>query len=332
MKILKINQSKTRKSRVRSPTRDDPTRTQDIRDRWSREVDARYGRLAKEIVEYAKAEFDPLTKKKIIRNLATYEYTYDQSKAVEFMAWLQTRIDEIILEGGPSDSWQNKYLTEAYARGLQFAENTVGANITAELLSTAPLTDLQATESLTGLAAGAALSPSVERALGLVIHREAVQLLYARDFAALKGITEAMSAQIARVLADGMDEGVGKRELVARILDRVDKVGVSRSKLLAQTETVRAHQLANINQGEWIKQTTGAEVQYLWITSMDSRVRHSHAERNRKVYKSRATIAPLIGEPNCRCAVQLFFPATDNKERQEGRSRTREKGLKLIDD
>jgi SPP1 gp7 family putative phage head morphogenesis protein len=79
------------------------------------------------------------------------------------------------------------------------------------------------------------------------MHADALALLFARNFTDLKGITDEMSAQIARVLTKGLSSGVGPREVAKMIAGRVDKIGIVRGELLARTEIIRAHAEATLN-------------------------------------------------------------------------------------
>jgi len=318
-------------NKKRSPIAEDPTRTATIRKNWVADAKRRHKELAQRAVDFTLAELQPISRQ-AVQNKARFEYTYDQNRINAFLVWLQIQVDDLLLTGGADNSWQNAYLEEAYLRGIKSAQAKTNQEIRLGELPAEGTPTIEGDLVITGgLSTAAGLSASAEAIIALAIHQEALNVLFTRDFAALKGVTETMSQQIAKVLADGMLEGVGIKELARRIADRVEKIGFARAKLIARTETIRAHQLGVINQGLQLEQQTGVKVRYLWITSADTRVRHTHATRNRKVYTKKAVI-PLLGEPNCRCALRLFFPVTDTPERQKARTKIRKEGLTLIDE
>ena len=85
---------------------------------------------------------------------------------------------------------------------------------------------------------------------------------------------------------------------------RVDKIGISRSRLIARTEIINAHKLGKIMEGQALQELLGEEIVYRWKTSGDTVVRPEHVGRNLKYY-SFTRVLQLIGEPNCRCAVTV---------------------------
>jgi len=77
--------------------------------------------------------------------------------------------------------------------------------------------------------------------------RRNVGLIYTRTFSDLNGITQAMDQQISRILAQGIGEGRGPMDIARELNERVDKIGISRARMLARTEIVSAHAEASIN-------------------------------------------------------------------------------------
>lgn len=68
-----------------------------------------------------------------------------------------------------------------------------------------------------------------------------VKTLAGRVLTDLKGVTEAMEAQMKRELLDGLTQGLSPREVARNLNNRVDKIGKVRAKAIANTETIRAH-------------------------------------------------------------------------------------------
>lgn len=268
--------------RAKNLLRDDPTHTVTLRNRAVGETTRRYGeikRLITESVVKNKVFVEnarPLTKDDFI-------FLRQPEKLERFDVWLKSVVDELILSGDVAVNsinlnWMLEYFKESYSRGVKKANNEMARVIGRNQIP---------------------IRPDV---FAVPFHVEKVQLLFARDFAQLKGITEAMSQQMNRVLAQGLLTGESPRTIARLLNDRVDKIGRTRSILLARTEIVNAHNLGKIMEGKALSDILGEEVVYLWQDSNDGKVRPEHVFRDGKYY-SFARILTLIGEPNCRCAV-----------------------------
>ena len=131
-------------------------------------------------------------------------------------------------------------------------------------------------------------------------------------FTELEGITASMDAQIADVLATGIVEGVGPEEMARRINNRVDKIGLTRSRMIARTEVVQTFNQAAAFEYQRASAVIGEEILIQWLTAEDERVRSSHRERNMVVY-TQEEYSDLIGEPNCRCAGLPFIESIDGE-------------------
>ena len=91
---------------------------------------------------------------------------------------------------------------------------------------------------------------AVGAVLGGAVHADALGMMYTRNFTELKGITEAMDQQISRVLADGLSQGKNPRAIASDLAGRngrVQKIGLTRARALARTETARAFDEATLN-------------------------------------------------------------------------------------
>lgn len=261
---------------------EDPTRTATLRKRAVGEINRRYGRIKKLISE-------SIVKNKIFVENANalqqsdFVFLRSPQKLERFDVWLEGTINEIILSGDTSLTsqhlnWLLEYFQSSYERGAKQANNELarvfGRNQVPVRVSVATIP----------------------------FHVEKLQLIFSRDFAQLKGITEAMSQQINYELSRAILEGQNPRKVASTLNDRVDKIGITRSRLLARTEIINTHNLGKINEGQYLSELLGEEVVYHWITSGDIKVRPTHMARNDKYY-SYDKVQTLIGEPNCRCAV-----------------------------
>jgi len=137
-------------------------------------------------------------------------------------------------------------------------------------------------------------------------HADRAALIYTRAFNGMKGVTEAMKAQMAHVLATGMAEGRHPWQIARRLADRVDKIGITRARLIARTETARAHRQATLNEFEALEGIVGEEIFGQWWTALDERVRPRHREWHGKVY-TREVLATMVGEPNCLLGTAVVY-------------------------
>ena len=167
------------------------------------------------------------------------------------------------------------------------------------------------------------LSLSLGEIFNHPFHVDAVALLYTRSFNELKGITNEMDKQISRILAEGLANGENPRKIAYDIVGRVDKIGISRARVLARTEIIRAHHEANINEYE-LAEVSGLEVYAELLTAGDSRVceRCFALEKRSKTtpytIKEKRGVIPV--HPNCRCVAVPF-----TKEFRELKNRRKSK-------
>lgn len=162
-------------------------------------------------------------------------FDFPAADAVEtFDEWLRVAQESHVLEVARSasgevvtqDRWEQVFVRRGYVKGLFDADakmNRAGIDV--------PDADPAAV-------------------VNLPVHSDALRLLHQRAFGDLAGITEASAQTIRRELAQGFAEGVGPRTMASRINDRVDAVGIHRSRVLARTEVIRAHAEATLNRFE----------------------------------------------------------------------------------
>jgi len=112
-----------------------------------------------------------------------------------------------------------------------------------------------------------------------------------------------MQAQMSRRLTQGILAEDSKAKVIKSVNNRVDKIGLTRSRIISQTQTVSTYNTAVIENTKASISQTGEDGKLLWITQGDERVRTTHALRNEKLYTPKAAFN-LINEPNCRCELQ----------------------------
>ena len=261
---------------------DDPTRTLTLRNKAVSEINRRFKQLNRLIVESVKENKVFVDNAQALRK-EEFIFLRDADKLKKFDAWLQGVIAEIILSGSvqKDDSninWLLAYIDTAYRKGIKKSTSVMQQRL------------------------GKNVIPDLPNLVNLPPHARAMELIFTRDFDQLKGITEAMSQQISYVISEGILQGENPNDMAKRITDRVEKIGITRAKLLARTEVINAFNLARINNVDAYSDFLGEEVVFRWISGVDARVRQTHRERNNKFY-SKEKVTPLIGEPNCRCTI-----------------------------
>lgn len=151
---------------------------------------------------------------------------------------------------------------------------------------------------------------------GNVFHVDRLGLIYTRVFEDLKGITNAMDAQISRVLAQGLADGDGPRLLARKLVATINgtnmgDLGITdtlgrfipakrRAEMLARTEVIRAHHLASIQEYRNFG-VLDIKVMGEWRTAGDDRVCEKCASLEKRIF-TLDEIEPMIPlHPNCRC-------------------------------
>jgi SPP1 gp7 family putative phage head morphogenesis protein len=292
------------KSRVK---RKDPTATKTLRSKFSSDATRRFGELKGDIIK-AIVEQDALGLAAPDASLVglaavgpgerAFAFRQDSEKVADFSEWLAGRVDERILETttGPisgTSNWSDKYITGAYRKGL--TDSYINAGKIGAL-------DDTVFEGLTS-------QEFARQAFNSPMHADRVALLQTRAFTDLKGITRAMDSQISRTMAEGIANGLNPRQMARQLTDRVDKIGITRAKTLAQTETIRAHADASLNSYEQMG-LEGVSVFAEWDTAGDDRVCPLCIPLEGVIMPIKEARGLIPRHPNCRCA---WLPADEDK-------------------
>lgn len=156
-----------------------------------------------------------------------WQFNSNPDKIEAFRNWLQSQLAYVSGERPTDNDWWNEYILQGYAKGAGRAYQDVK------------------NAGQWNKEQGAFYSGTKEEFLrssfAQPAQREKVKLLTSRVFTDLKGITDTMSQQLVRTLADGLVTGMGPRQLAKELSDRVDKIGITRANAMARTEIIRAH-------------------------------------------------------------------------------------------
>jgi hypothetical protein len=191
-----------------------------------------------------------------------FQFASTDAKINGFMDWLKAQEETGILQiikkrtvGGDviNTPWPDVYIKSAYQRGLRNAD---------KWLKNAGLPG-SVTYQLPGGRRNALVQP---------IHASRVGLIYSRTYEDLRSVTDVMNAQVRRKITEGLTTGLAKsvaegknprmiaRELVKDVNNRVDKIGIVRSRMIARTEVLNAHNEAILLEYQQAEKIMGVPV------------------------------------------------------------------------
>ena len=275
----------------------DPTRTLSLRRSFEADVKRRFNKLKRAIIQAVAMDdiFGLKSRSPVTLNQdlgpRQFEFMRSDAKVKAFMDWLKEMERKHILTTTTGfgvvgeQLWTNTYIQSSYQRGMSRARQELkrmGYDV----------------PEAQGFIPGG--QDPVVAAFNAPFHADRVALAYTRTFSELQGITAVMDQQISRVLAQGLAEGISPYQIARNIVDRVDKIGVTRARMLARTEVVSAHHQATINEYEqW--GVKGVHVMAEWLTAGFGvcPVCLSLAAKSPYTLQEIRGLIPV--HPNCRC-------------------------------
>ncbi len=298
----------------------DPTHTTTERNRFVGEMNRRW-RTVRGLIRRAIVDQDclalaaPAPHPRLATHAAglpghrAFDFHRSADKVEAFNAWLQEMIDANILEQvtlpGFSASgiepqrhtwWGNVYIQSAYQKGISAARRDM-------------------------LATGYPLPPdptsrqALQAAFNQPFHVDRAGLVYVRAYEELRGVTTTTATQLSRVLAQGMAEGRGPADIARRMNKAISGIGGTlaltdtlgrfipaerRAVLIARTEVIRAHHLANIQELRALG-AVGVSVQAELRTAGDDRVCEECASLHGQRYTLDEIENMIPVHPQCRC-------------------------------
>lgn len=273
----------------------DPTRTTTLRNKFVAEVNRRYTWLQKEVKNKVVTEdFFGLS---LVTNVVDFSNRGISEKVITFNAWLQSMIGEGIMQNQNSAgrlingslAWQNKYIRDAYMRGVTSADIKI--------------TNIGMTPANDPFASNMHFLSREPKPLAGSSHEAQVNLLYSRSEDDLISINHEMSKQSSRLLAEGLAKGLTAIELANLINDRIEKIGKVRARHLARTEVVRAHHIATIERYRDIG-INEVEADVEFVTAGDEKVCPECSSLSGKVFKLDDILFLIPVHPNCRCSTR----------------------------
>jgi len=232
----------------------DPTNTEDLRERFLREIRRRFRRLRGRIREAAGYEDDVfhLAQDARLADADDVErFPTDGGKTRAFIAWLREKLDDDVLEPATrrevrdGEHWSATYIRAAYVKGWE-----------------------QARERLQN--AGVA-TEAVDDVFRLGVPTEQLRRLYTRTYENLESVTSAAAPAVRETLTEGLAEGVNPKEMARRLTETVRGLQRTRAEVLARTEVINSYAEATLDRYDRVG-VDGVTVSGEFATADDDRV------------------------------------------------------------
>jgi len=269
----------------------DPSRTKTERQRFMREVQRRFRWLVGQVVQWLVTDDElGLEEQKPFRlqNKRQYAFLSDPAKLKQFQAWLKQQMDAGVLSvsgGFPGKPWTADYIESAWRKGMLRAYTDVRKEKLTETPEWYRGTKEQWLRS-------AFAQPEM---------MSKVELLATRAFEGMKGVTEQMSTQMSRILADGLANGYNPKKVAKLMTDSIGKLTRTRALVIARTEIIHAHAEGMLDgYGMLGVEMVGAEVE--WSTSGDSLVCEQCSSLEGKTFTIEEARGKIPLHPSCRCS------------------------------
>lgn len=206
-------------------------------------------------------------------------------KVAAFSEWMyQAERDGVLqvqsgtpMQAAAQQSWQNTYIESAYKTGVKNASEAMQETNAA-----------MSGEAVTG-------------AFNTPMHADRVGIIYTQAYRDLEGVTDAMDAAISRALAQGLTDGSSPEQIARAMAKQIDGIGLTRARLIAQTETIRAHAEGALNEYAQAG-IDGVVVLAEFTTAGDDQVCPECDALGGEVYTIERARGVIPVHPRCRCA------------------------------
>jgi hypothetical protein len=287
----------------------DPTGTFKIRRRFDREVTERYDKLRK-LVSRTLLGLDVLGAKGASESSISFARLYgDHNPYHAFMAWLRDATAQTVL--GPTNArWSDVYVLASYAHGARKATMKCRAAKTRGVWTR--IKDADSTDP---------------------IHATSLATGYSRTFDSFKNVTDVMLAQVSRIIAEAAMRQWDPEKVNRAVLDRVARIGMTRSRVVVAYETVMSYYAASLNVyseagvhnlriiPEYVpnpqrKVRDATRVYYVpkgrwpkaeWVTQKDDLVCPQCEALDGQIFTIYTASRMLPVHPNCRCDYEPIF-------------------------
>jgi len=273
-----------------NPLKRDPSKTTMIRKRFIADMNRRFKKISKAIQQLVvDDDVFGLIESKLLtfQEKQAFRFLSDANKVKEYRKWLQQQIDANVLtiDAISGKPWTSTYVESTYRKAMLKSYSEVHKEALAE----------SSDFYLGGKA------QFIREAFSSPIVLSKVELLYTRAFDELKGVTDAMSQQMSRILADGLVQGKGPLAIARDLRKNVTNITKRRARTIARTEIIRVHAEGQLDAYERL----GVEEVNLlaeWLTAGDERVcPECDSMASSGPYKIEEARGLIPAHPNCRC-------------------------------
>ena len=222
-------------------------------------------------------------------NAAQYAFHADPDKLRAFHDWLKGQLRSVLVGKTEEELWR-RYVEAGWRKGAGRAFDDV--NGARKALSAGDQRKLDFYDG--------SRAEFLRSSFGAPESVEKVKLLAARSFDDLEGVTDEMSVRMSRALTDGLVQGQGPAE-VARALNDVADLGLSRAMTVARTELIAAHAEGQLTALEQLGvEEVGAAVEF--SDAGDDAVCPKCQALEGVVLKLAEAHGVIPVHPGCRCA------------------------------
>ncbi len=222
-------------------------------------------------------------------NARQYQFQTDSNKLRAFNDWLELQLNRRLLQAYQNNEpWIFPFVEEAYKKGFERAYDEVNR---LSLVSRKP-------EAI------AARRSFLSLGLGSSATSDKLKILATRSFEGMKNLSQAMKADLNRILVDGMANKLPPSEIAKEIRESID-ISQARAERIVRTETTYVHaegqldSFAKLNIDEVV-------VEAEWITAAGVCPACS-AMSKKGPYRIREAHGLIPYHPNCRCAWMPVF-------------------------
>jgi len=287
----------------------DPTRTTSLRLRFMRQINKRFDALKRDIrISIVDRDCFGIQPEELILVMAAtparaFEFQRTEVKIAGFMAWLEEQERLGILEmayrhgivGLAETPWTDVYIDTAYRQGIRRGGQELRRAGYA-------VPDWEAVPG------------GIGSVMAQPIHAERIAVIYSRTYEDLKSVTQFTNAQVRRQIADGLTSGLARglaegknpkviaRELYKDVVNRVDKIGKVRARMIARTEIIRAHHVASIQEYRRAE-AEGIIIMVEWLTGGNPCAICAEMGAGGP-YKLEAVEGMIPVHPNCTCCTR----------------------------
>lgn len=284
---------------AKNQLRIDPSRTTMLRRKFVTEMNKRFREIKRLIKQFLVTD-DELGLKPRTPGLEglqrTYAFATNPQKTKAFRDWLQIQIDaKVLTVDGFGKPWTNTYIDSAYRKGY------VRAYADANPPAVAGTPDFFQGGQQQFIKDAFAQPETLSK----------LEMLFTRTFEDLKDVTGSMSAQMNRILTDGIAHGDGPEQISREMNNAIDKLTRTRARVIARTEIINAHSEGQLDSFERLG-IDELNLQVEWLTAGDDRVCVACQEMAGQVFSVKEARGLIPLHPNCRCA---WIPVTRRKRK-----------------